>query len=86
MSTFEASRPLVGAQALGIACAAFEYSLEYAKEREAFGRPIIVNQSIAFKLADMKMEIDAARLLVWRGAGWPPPVTSSRTAKARCRS
>ena len=66
MSTFEASRPLVGAQALGIARAAYEYSLDYAKERKAFGRPIIENQAIAFKLADMKMEIDAARLLVWR--------------------
>jgi acyl-CoA dehydrogenase len=66
MSTFEASRPLVGAQALGIARAAYEYSLEYAKERRAFGRAIIENQGIAFKLADMKMEIDAARLLVWR--------------------
>ena len=64
MSTFEASRPLVGAQALGIARAAYEYSLEYAKERKAFGRAIIENQAIAFKLADMKMEIDAARLLV----------------------
>lgn len=69
MSTFEASRPLVGAQALGIARAAYEYSLDYAKERQAFGRPIIDNQAIAFKLADMKMEIDAARLLVWR-ATW----------------
>ena len=66
MSTFEASRPLVGAQALGIARAAYEYALEYAKERHAFGRPIIENQGIAFKLADMKTEIDAARLLVWR--------------------
>ncbi len=66
MSTFEASRPLVGAQALGIARAAYEYTLDYAKEREAFGRPIIMNQAIAFKLADMKMHIDAARLLVWR--------------------
>ena len=66
MSTFEASRPLVGAQALGIARAAYEYSLDYAKERIAFGRPIIENQAIAFKLADMKMEIDAARLLVYR--------------------
>jgi acyl-CoA dehydrogenase len=66
MSTFEASRPLVGAQALGIARAAYEYSLEYAKERKAFGRSIIENQGIAFKLADMKMEIDAARLLVHR--------------------
>jgi acyl-CoA dehydrogenase len=66
MSTFEASRPLVGAQALGIARAAYEYSLDYAKERQQFGRPIIENQAIAFRLADMKMEIDAARLLVWR--------------------
>ncbi|HZJ27008.1 MAG TPA: acyl-CoA dehydrogenase family protein [Acidimicrobiia bacterium] len=66
MSTFEVSRPLVGAQALGIARAAYEYSLDYAKERKAFGRAIIENQGIAFKLADMKMEIDAARLLVWR--------------------
>jgi len=66
MATFEASRPLVGAQALGIARAAYEYSLDYAKERQQFGRPIIENQSIAFRLADMKMEIDAARLLVWR--------------------
>ncbi len=66
MSTFEASRPLVGAQALGIARAAYEYSLDYAKERKAFGKAIIENQGIAFKLADMKMEIDAARLLVHR--------------------
>ncbi len=66
MSTFEASRPLVGAQAIGIARAAYEYALDYAKEREQFGRKIIENQGIAFKLADMKMEIDAARLLVWR--------------------
>jgi alkylation response protein AidB-like acyl-CoA dehydrogenase len=66
MSTFEATRPLVGAQAIGIARAAYEFSLEYAKERKAFGRPIIENQGIAFKLSDMKMEIDAARLLVWR--------------------
>ena len=66
MSTFEASRPMVGAQALGIARAAYEYALDYAKERQAFGRPIILNQGIAFKLADMKMHIDAARLLVWR--------------------
>jgi acyl-CoA dehydrogenase len=68
MATFEATRPAVGAQALGVARAAYEYSLEYAHEREAFGRPIIMNQAIAFKLADMKMEIDAARLLVHRAA------------------
>ena len=68
MATFEATRPAVGAQALGVARAAYEYSLEYAKERHAFGQPIIMNQAIAFKLADMKMEIDAARLLVHRAA------------------
>jgi acyl-CoA dehydrogenase len=68
MATFEATRPAVGAQALGIARAAYEYALEYAKERKAFGKPIVMNQAIAFKLADMKTEIDAARLLVWRAA------------------
>jgi acyl-CoA dehydrogenase len=68
MQTFEVSRPTVGAQAIGIARAAYEYALDYAKEREQFGRPIIENQAIAFTLADMKMEIDAARLLVWRAA------------------
>lgn len=66
MSTFEASRPIVGAQAIGIARAAYEYALEYAKQRRQFGRAIIENQAIAFTLADMKTEIDAARLLVWR--------------------
>src|ERR671917_2586800 len=69
MRTFEASRPIVGAQAIGIARAAYEYALEYAQQRRQFGRAIIENQSIAFALADMKMEIDAARLLVWR-ASW----------------
>jgi acyl-CoA dehydrogenase len=68
MQTFEATRPTVGAQAIGIARAAYEYALDYAREREQFGRPIIDNQAIAFTLADMKMEIDAARLLVWRAA------------------
>jgi alkylation response protein AidB-like acyl-CoA dehydrogenase len=68
MATFEASRPSVGAQAVGIARAAYEYALEYAKTREQFGRPIIQNQGIAFMLADMKTKIDASRLLVWRAA------------------
>jgi acyl-CoA dehydrogenase len=68
MATFEVSRPAVGAQALGIARAAYEYALDYAKDREAFGRRIIENQGVAFTLADMRMEIDAARLLVWRAA------------------
>ena len=66
MQTFESTRPLVGAQALGIARAAFEFALRYAKERKQFGRPIIENQAIAFKLADMALEIEAARGLIWR--------------------
>ena len=68
MQTFEASRPTVGAQAIGIARAAYEYALDYAKERRQFGRAIIENQAVAFSLANMKTEIDAARLLVWRAA------------------
>jgi alkylation response protein AidB-like acyl-CoA dehydrogenase len=68
MATFEATRPAVGAQALGIARAAYEEALQYAKERRAFGKAIIENQAIAFMLADMLTEIDAARLLVWRAA------------------
>ncbi len=69
MKTFEATRPAVGAQALGIARAAYEIALDYAKERVAFGKPIIMNQAIAFKLANMITQIDAARLLIWR-ASW----------------
>jgi alkylation response protein AidB-like acyl-CoA dehydrogenase len=69
MATFEASRPAVGAMAVGTARAAYEEALEYAKTREQFGRPIIDNQGVAFQLADMRTSIDAARLLVWR-ASW----------------
>jgi len=68
MATFEASRPIVGAQAVGISRAAYEFALDYAKQRKQFGRLIIENQAIAFKLADMKMHTDAARLLVHRAA------------------
>ncbi|MFB6651846.1 acyl-CoA dehydrogenase family protein [Streptomyces microflavus] len=69
MATFEASRPAVGAMAVGTARAAYEVALDYAKTRSQFGRPIIDNQGIAFQLADMRTQIDAARLLVWR-ASW----------------
>ncbi|MEY2476369.1 MAG: hypothetical protein QOG87_1684 [Actinomycetota bacterium] len=68
MATFEATRPAVAAMAVGIARAAYEYALQYAKERQAFGKAIIQNQAIAFMLADMATEIDAARLLVYRAA------------------
>lgn len=69
MMTFERTRPAVGAMALGVARAAFEYALEYSCQREQFGRKIAEFQAIAFKLADMKSRIDASRMLVWR-AGW----------------
>ena len=68
MATFESTRPAVAAMAVGIARAAYEYSRDYAKERQAFGKPIIMNQASAFMLADMATEIDASRLLVWRAA------------------
>jgi acyl-CoA dehydrogenase len=69
LGTFEQTRPMVAAQALGIARAALEYVTEYANRREAFGSPIIDNQGIAFPLADLATKIDAARLLTWR-ASW----------------
>ncbi|MBI3212331.1 MAG: acyl-CoA dehydrogenase family protein [Mycobacterium sp.] len=69
MKTFERTRPGVGAMAIGVSRAAYEYALDYAQQREQFGRKIGDFQAIAFKLADMKARIDAARLLVWR-AGW----------------
>jgi acyl-CoA dehydrogenase len=68
LGAFEQTRPMVAAQALGIARAAFEFACEYAGGREAFGRPIIENQGVAFPLADIAADIDAARLLTWRAA------------------
>ncbi len=69
MVMLEATRPMVGAGALGIARAAFEFARDYSLQRIAFGKPIAKHEAIAFKLADMATEIDAARLLIWR-AGW----------------
>jgi alkylation response protein AidB-like acyl-CoA dehydrogenase len=69
MKTFERTRPTVGAMAVGVARAAYEYALDYACQREQFGRRIGEFQAVAFKLAEMKSRIDAARMLVWR-AGW----------------
>lgn len=68
MDFFMHSRPQVAASALGIARAAFEYATDYANERRAFGRPLIAKQGVSFKLADMAMQVEAARLLVWRAA------------------
>jgi alkylation response protein AidB-like acyl-CoA dehydrogenase len=68
LATFEATRPGIAAQAVGIARAAYEHALEYAKERKTFGRPIIEHQAVAFKLADMRTRIDISRLLYMRAA------------------
>ena len=68
MHTLDGGRIGIASQALGIARASLEDAMAYAKERRTFGKPIAQHQAIAFKLADMATEIDAARLLVWRAA------------------
>ncbi len=65
MATFNRTRPAVAAQALGIARAAFDASLDYARNRTSFGKPLIEHQAIGFMLADMEMQIRAARHLVY---------------------
>lgn len=69
LQMLEATRPQVAAGALGIARPAFDFARDYSLERHAFGKPIARHEAIAFKLADMATEIDAARMLIWR-AGW----------------
>jgi alkylation response protein AidB-like acyl-CoA dehydrogenase len=66
MDFFTASRPQVAASAVGVARAALEYATAYAREREAFGRPLLARQGVSFKLAQTAMEVEASRLLVWR--------------------
>ncbi|TXB67900.1 acyl-CoA dehydrogenase [Phaeodactylibacter luteus] len=68
MKTLSGGRIGIAAQALGIAGGAYELALAYSKEREAFGKPISKHQAIAFKLADMATEIEAAKLMVYRSA------------------
>jgi alkylation response protein AidB-like acyl-CoA dehydrogenase len=68
MKTLAGGRIGIAAQALGIASGALELALAYSKEREAFGKPIHKHQAIAFKLADMATQIEAARMLVWKAA------------------
>jgi acyl-CoA dehydrogenase len=69
LGAFEQTRPMVAAQALGIARASLEWAVQYATEREAFGGPIIDKQGVSFPLADLAADLDAARLLTWR-ASW----------------
>jgi alkylation response protein AidB-like acyl-CoA dehydrogenase len=62
------SRITLAALAVGVARAAYDYALHYAKDRQAFGEPIAHRQSIAFMLANMRIEIEGARLMVWEAA------------------
>ncbi len=68
MQTLDYSRPTIAAQALGIAQGAFDFAARYANERQQFGKPISHFEGIQFMLADMAMEIEAARLLVYKAA------------------
>jgi alkylation response protein AidB-like acyl-CoA dehydrogenase len=68
MKTLSGGRIGIASQALGIAGGAYELAADYAKQREAFGKPIINHQAIAFKLADMATEIEAAKMMVYRAA------------------
>ncbi len=68
METLEGGRIGIAAQALGIAAGAYELAVEYAHQRATFGKPIGQHQAIAFKLADMAMDIEAARMIVYRAA------------------
>jgi alkylation response protein AidB-like acyl-CoA dehydrogenase len=68
MKSFERTRPLVAISAVGVARAAYEYAVDYARQRIQFGKPILAKQAVRFMLADMGTEIEAARLLTWRAA------------------
>ncbi len=68
MKVLDKSRPGIAAQALGIAAGALDYAVQYSKERMAFGKPIGQQQGLQFMLADMKTEVEAARLLVYEAA------------------
>ncbi|MDD5297724.1 MAG: acyl-CoA dehydrogenase family protein [Rhodocyclaceae bacterium] len=68
LSNLEAGRIGIAAQSVGMARAALEAALRYAKERVTFGKPIIEHQAVNFRLADMATQVDAARLMVWRAA------------------
>jgi acyl-CoA dehydrogenase len=68
MMTLDRTRPGTAAGAVGVARAAYEYAVDYAKERVQFGQPIAINQGVNFLVADMAAEIEAARLLCWQAA------------------
>jgi alkylation response protein AidB-like acyl-CoA dehydrogenase len=86
LRTLDHSRPLIGAQALGIAQGAFDFAARYSTEREQFGKPIAEFQGVSFMLADMAMQLEASRLLVYKAlslcdAGDPRMTYFSSVAK-----
>ena len=88
LRTFEVTRPAVGAQAVGVARAALEFSIDYAKDRTAFGVPIAQHQSIQNHLAEMATEVECSRLLVHRAAwmaanGQPFPKAEGSMSKLK---
>ena len=86
LGTLAATRPWIGAFAVGLARAAFEYAADYARERKTFNRPLIEHQGVGFMLADMDIAIDAARLLTWRAgeqASSDQPFALEEASKAK---
>jgi alkylation response protein AidB-like acyl-CoA dehydrogenase len=89
MKVLDKSRPGIAAQALGIAQGALDYAAEYTKGRVAFGKPISQQQGLQFMLADMRTEVEAARLLLYEAArkcdeGAPDVTTWAAMAKLKC--
>ncbi len=68
MQVFDRSRPAIASMAVGVARRAMEHSIDYARQRQAFGKPLFQQQAISFMIAEMAMNIEAARLLCWRSA------------------
>jgi len=86
METLDHSRPMIGAIAVGVARAALEHAVKYSLERVQFGQTISRHQAIAFKIADLAMQVEAARLLVWKAAwlhGEGLPMTKA-SSMAKC--
>ena len=86
MAALEGTLPAVAAQAVGIARAAYEYTLDFAKQRRSFGRRVIEHQAVAFRLADMRTRVDASRLLYMRAASMAmtgKPFTSAEGSMAK---
>ena len=86
MQTLDIGRIGIAAQALGIGCAAFEAAATYATERKQFNRPIGSFQGVSFKLADMKTDLDAARLLIYRAADLKDRGLPFSTESAMCKA